>query len=607
MITNKNKLSLSFLAILSVIIIAGIASSLIILDAGLLDFSQENEPTETLGNIARPVALTQQDGSVQESTSSTITCPAISSINGHSDVRVKNVVVKRVRAGGIASAALFSKNLKGIVAWQIYGGCGDDRIRIRASAGDSYNNNTSISIFDQVGEVRSGDSCKSIPQAEIPINVLEKIVPLGISTNGNNWVSLAAYARGDAETHNAEFYSCIYTSCDYDSDGLTSQSCGGSDADDFIPQLDTTASGRITNLILTSSTTSSLSWSWTNPTDSDFSKVLISIDGQNIANSSSTSYTATNLQPGRSYQISIRTQDTTGNINQNAVTRVDATNFPSSGDTTPPIITGITTNPSSPFINKGSQQNVLVSFTSNEYPISVSFQILNSQGNIVITRGPFSLPSSASLPLTLVIPADLPIGIYTIRMSASDNSGNSAQYTAGQFTVTDITPPVTITNLQALNITANSITWTWINPTTPDFSKVIIYLNGQNIVNTSSTSYTATNLQSDRSYTITINTQDIVGNINTTPVSNTARTLSDNTNDDDDSSTTKKKKHKAEVFADYTPIVQNKTQVFEEQEQPIALKSKKESNYSFLILILGIGILFLIVLIIIALFFKASR
>ncbi|WP_370574707.1 PGF-pre-PGF domain-containing protein [Methanomethylovorans sp.] len=61
-----------------------------------------------------------------------------------------------------------------------------------------------------------------------------------------------------------------------------------------------------------------INWTWVNPTDADFSHAMIYIDGTFITNTSDSSinsYNATGLSDGVTYTISMRTADTSGNIN----------------------------------------------------------------------------------------------------------------------------------------------------------------------------------------------------------------------------------------------------------------------------------------------------
>ncbi|APH38361.1 S-layer protein domain-containing protein [Methanohalophilus halophilus] len=73
-------------------------------------------------------------------------------------------------------------------------------------------------------------------------------------------------------------------------------------------------------------------WSWTNPSDSDFNHTEIYFDGVFEINSSNPEYNATGLDSDTSYDISIRTVDTSGNVNSTWVNQTSTTN----SDTTPP-------------------------------------------------------------------------------------------------------------------------------------------------------------------------------------------------------------------------------------------------------------------------------
>lgn len=92
---------------------------------------------------------------------------------------------------------------------------------------------------------------------------------------------------------------------------------------DFTPELheatlsyaDTYSPSSVTSLADASKTDSSITWSWSNPSDSDFSENIIYIDGMNEINTSAETYNATGLLPEASYTINIHTVDTSGNVN----------------------------------------------------------------------------------------------------------------------------------------------------------------------------------------------------------------------------------------------------------------------------------------------------
>jgi hypothetical protein len=90
---------------------------------------------------------------------------------------------------------------------------------------------------------------------------------------------------------------------------------------------------------------------------------------------------------------------------------------------------------------------------------------------------------------------------------------------------TDTTPPSSITNLQLVNITNQSLKWQWDNPSDSDFSHVKVFLDNVFITNSYGNMYFAQNLISNTSYTIKLHTVDTSGNVNTTDITNTGTTL----------------------------------------------------------------------------------
>ena len=113
-------------------------------------------------------------------------------------------------------------------------------------------------------------------------------------------------------------------------------------------------------------------------------------------------------------------------------------------------------------------------------------------------------------------------GTNTLYAWANDTFGN-INSTSVIFFI-DTTPPALITNLQNISAGETWIYWNWTNPSDADFDEAIIYINGNNVFNTSDNYYNATSLECDSDYTITVHTKDSLGNINDTDVNNTART-----------------------------------------------------------------------------------
>ena len=88
------------------------------------------------------------------------------------------------------------------------------------------------------------------------------------------------------------------------------------------------------------------------------------------------------------------------------------------------------------------------------------------------------------------------------------------------------TPPASVTNLKNITYARTYINWTWTDPKDSDFSKVMIYLNGQykgNVLK-GRQFFNATNLKNGTYYKIGTHTVDTYGNINQTWRNHTAKT-----------------------------------------------------------------------------------
>lgn len=123
-------------------------------------------------------------------------------------------------------------------------------------------------------------------------------------------------------------------------------------------------------------------------------------------------------------------------------------------------------------------------------------------------------------------------GNNTAAISYNDSGSNNGNYIDAISLIgckknvceNDTSTPQSISNLHVQSKGEDYIIWEWDNPTNPDFSKNIIYINGANVANITADYYKARNLEEDTSYTITVNTMDDCGNVNDNDVSNTAKT-----------------------------------------------------------------------------------
>lgn len=80
-------------------------------------------------------------------------------------------------------------------------------------------------------------------------------------------------------------------------------------------RIDRTPPNVVSNIQAISVNSSSISWSWVNPSDLDFSYVSVFVNGLLVANTSSVNYTASALALNSPYTISLQSVDTAGNKN----------------------------------------------------------------------------------------------------------------------------------------------------------------------------------------------------------------------------------------------------------------------------------------------------
>ncbi|MBN1386607.1 hypothetical protein JW968_06580, partial [Candidatus Woesearchaeota archaeon] len=121
------------------------------------------------------------------------------------------------------------------------------------------------------------------------------------------------------------------------------------------------------------------------------------------------------------------------------------------------------------------------------------------------------------------------IGVYNISFNATDEYGNW-NITFTNFTVQELAdeiPPGSVLNLGSPSQTNTSIFWNWVNPIDLDFNSTMIYIDNVWEINLSVpvNYYNKTGLTPDTNHTITIYTIDHVGNVNTTGVNDTNKTL----------------------------------------------------------------------------------
>ncbi len=250
------------------------------------------------------------------------------------------------------------------------------------------------------------------------------------------------------------------------------------------------ASASITNLKETEVSTEWINWAWTNPTGTDFSHVMVHIDGKFVGNTSEDYYTLTGLSEGTTHIISTKTVFTSGGINNTWVNDSAQTLLPI--DTTAPeTITDL---------KEESVGSNWINWTWTK-PNSADFShvIVYADNEFVgnSSNGNYNLTGLAEGTTHI-------ISIRTVDMSGNVNYewvNDSAKTTAPTGTTSTALP--IISGLLGKNISSNSITLTWTNSL--DVSTVAIYRNGIIVGNVSgATSYTDANLVSSTAYNYTL-------------------------------------------------------------------------------------------------------
>jgi PGF-pre-PGF domain-containing protein len=272
---------------------------------------------------------------------------------------------------------------------------------------------------------------------------------------------------------------------------------------------DTTPPASVTNLRETDIGQSYIEWSWINPTDTDFSHVMVYIDDEFVTTTSEDYYAATELTEDITYTISIKTVDTSGNINSTWVE--DSATTAVSEDTTPPAsVTNLR--------ESDIGQNYIEWSWTNPTGPDFSHVMVYIDGVFVTTT-----------PEDYYAATELTEGTtYTISIKTVDTSGNinSAWVKDSATTAVseDTTPPASATNLRETDVGQNYIEWNWINPADPDFNYVMVYIDNAFVTTTSEEYYASTGLTEGITYTISIKTVDTSGNINSISVKDSATT-----------------------------------------------------------------------------------
>ncbi|WP_367344352.1 PGF-pre-PGF domain-containing protein [Methanomethylovorans sp.] len=235
-----------------------------------------------------------------------------------------------------------------------------------------------------------------------------------------------------------------------------------------------------------------IKWVWTNPNDIDFSHVMLFFDGTFITNISEGYYNSTGLIEGSTHTLSIKTVDTSGNINPTWV-NVSATTTLSADSIPPGSITDLGEN--------GTGSDWIRWAWINPTDADFSHVMVYIDGVFVTNTVDSSVNSYNATGLSEGV-------VHIIGIRTVDYSGNVNSIWVNGSATTVKFPK--ISNLSGTNITKTSITLAW--ESSDDTSWVQIKRNGVAFGNvTGSTRYVDNNLSSGSVYAYTLIPYDQYG------------------------------------------------------------------------------------------------
>ena len=217
--------------------------------------------------------------------------------------------------------------------------------------------------------------------------------------------------------------------------------------------IDSTPPQSVVNLRNTTYQPNSINWSWIDPKDGDFDRVMVYLNGMFRTNVTrgARSYVATNLAMATPYTISTRTVDTSGNINMTWVNSTSRT------APTAPTVTGIT-----PTSGTAGTTVSITNLAGTNFMPGAAVKLLKA-GQADIVANNVAVTSPTKITCTVIIPATAATGSWDIVVTNTD--GTTGKKAAGfsitappSPTVTGITPTsgtagttVNITNLAGTN------------------------------------------------------------------------------------------------------------------------------------------------------------
>ncbi|WP_405157914.1 S8 family serine peptidase [Paenibacillus sp. FSL H8-0283] len=273
------------------------------------------------------------------------------------------------------------------------------------------------------------------------------------------------------------------------------------------PVVDTTAPAEVTDLTVGEVTTTTAEVSWVNPTDPDFVKSKLYLNGALVGETPGTSYVFNGLTADTNYVLQAKTVDANGNESSGRYVMTKTKPVP---DTTPPVDNTAPDEVSNFTVVGETNSSIDVSWTN---PLDVDFAKAN-----VYLNGTFV--SNTTNPffkfVGLTENTDYTIVVKTVDINGNESIGTSivgrTQATPVVTPPVDTTAPGEVSSLEVSNATVNTIRVRWVNPMDADYTKANVYLNGTFVADTTNSFYEFAGLTEDNAFTIVIKTVDVSGN-----------------------------------------------------------------------------------------------
>ena len=252
------------------------------------------------------------------------------------------------------------------------------------------------------------------------------------------------------------------------------------------------------SLTASNATETTVDLSWSGATDNvGVTAYDVYQDGSLVTSTSATSYQATSLLSGTTYNFTVRAKDAAGNISGDSNTETITT-----------IVVPDTQAPTAPSLtaSNATETTVDLSWSGATDNVGVTGYDIYQDGSLVTSTSATSYQAASLSSGTT----------YNFTVRAKDAAGNISvdSNTATITTVAPDTQAPVAPSLTASNATETTVDLSWSGATdNVGVTGYDVYQDGSLITSTSATSYQATSLSSGTKYNFTVRAKDAAGNI----------------------------------------------------------------------------------------------